>query len=109
MPPAARFPFLLLIAVQIVDVAIHVATDQIEPLRIASNIVISAAALVWSTFPPLRQPWVIWGAGVVYLALNMLFLGRFGLINPATESLRIPLFVFVAASVALLSWVSRAR
>ena len=98
-----------LIALQMLDVAVHVATGQVEPLRLLSNLVIGAGASAWVFVPALRGPTLLWASGAVYLGLNGLFLAREGLVNPTTEALRIPLFAFVLLSLLLLAWLRRAR
>ena len=50
---------------------------------------------------------ILLGASGVYLAMNILFLVQFGLVNPNTGGLRVPLFVFVFGSLALAAWQLR--
>ena len=95
-----------LIAVQITDLALHLATGQIEPLRIASNALIGGWALVL-----LRQKppcWIGMTAVLAYLALNAIFLMQHGLYNPNQGGeLRIPLFVMVGVSALISFFVLR--
>ena len=52
---------IIIAAIQVVDVTVHILSDQVEPLRIAANIAVIAWALVsalnlsknkpWSTYP----------------------------------------------------------
>ncbi len=102
-------PLGLLIAVQMFDIAVHIATGQVEPLRIASNIVIVAGAFAAMRLAPGAARSAVWIGGLGYLALNLVFLAVFGLTNPATETVRVPLFVFVAVSLALLWWFNGRR
>ena len=37
---------IIIAAIQVVDVAVHILSDQVEPLRIAANIAVIAWALV---------------------------------------------------------------
>lgn len=97
-------PLALLVALQAIDIAVHVATGQIEVLRILSNLVIVAGVgLAGRMQAPV---WALCGA-LGYLGLNALFLVLFGLINPTTDSLRVPLFGFLALSLMLAAWVYR--
>ncbi|MEX3016412.1 hypothetical protein [Gymnodinialimonas hymeniacidonis] len=98
-------PLGLLIVWQILDVAVHVAAQQAEPIRIASNAVLTAGALsaVLPTLSPSR--FAIPLAVVVYLMLHVLFLSLNGFVNPTTEAPRLPLFVFVLGSLGLSQWL----
>ena len=99
-------PLALLIVFQIIDIAVHVATGQIEPLRITSNAVITLGVFS-AIFVPTRASLIILSSGLAYLALNVVFLLHEGLINPNNGSLRIPLFVFVIGSLLLAAWLHR--
>lgn len=101
-------PLGLLGAWQLLDVAVHVATGQVEPLRIASNVIILVGAFAAARLAPPQADRMLFAAGGIYVALNVLFVAQYGLINPATDALRIPLIGFVLASLVLLTW-QRAR
>jgi len=88
------------------DLLVHFAADQIEPLRISSNVIVTFAAL-WAVTGAAHSRIVVALAGTLYVALNALFLVQSGLINPATNAMRIPLFGFVGASLLLVSWLER--
>ncbi|MEO0591883.1 MAG: hypothetical protein AAFZ11_15180 [Pseudomonadota bacterium] len=96
-------PLILQLVLQALDIAVHAATDQIEPLRVASNAVLGLAALVAARSGRFARPLLV-GASVAYLALNIWFLFQFGLVNPNTGGVRYPLFVFVFGSLALAAW-----
>lgn len=96
---------ILLLGWQALDIAVHVATGQVEMQRIAGSVVISAGALIF--FFSSRDFLVL--SGAVYLALNVAFLAQHGLVNPASGALRVPLFVFVLVSLGLLYWLHRQR
>ena len=102
----ALVPLTLLIGLQVVDLILHAATGGIEPIRAASNVVVvfGAAASVFAKRHS-RRSLII--AALLYFALNLAFLLQHGLTNPATASLRIPLFGFVIGSLVLTSWVRR--
>ncbi len=95
-----------LIGLQGLDILLHVAAGQLEPIRLASNAVICIGAAAF-VFASTSSRLAIYVAGLVYLALNAAFLFQNGLINPATNGLRLPLFGFVAVSLFLLSWLAR--
>ena len=89
--------------VQLLDIALHIATNQVEPLRVTSNLVI----LGWLAFAGFRQApsfgstpalFVVLG----YLGLNILFLPREGFTNPNQGGgIRYPLFCLVGLTVIL--------
>lgn len=81
----------------------HVATDQFEPIRVVSNIIVAAGAVTILFVPRLARPLGL-AAGLSYLLLNVVFLAQHGMTNPTTEALRLPLFVFVALTLVLLAW-----
>ncbi|MDX5384466.1 MAG: hypothetical protein LPJ92_15645 [Rhodobacterales bacterium] len=104
---ALRGLVITLIAIQLFDVAIHVGTDQVEPVRILSNAVVGLWA-VWCLFSRAAAKAGI-AAILVYLGLNGWFLAMHGLRNPDQgDALRITLFVLVGASTAIALWL-RAR
>lgn len=91
--------------VQLFDIAIHAATDQIELLRVASNVVI----LLWlalMAFGKIRGYARQTGFASlgVYLLLNALFLAQAGFTNPAQGgAVRWMLFLLVILTLALAS------
>ena len=98
--------FGLLIVLQGTDVALHIATDQFEPIRIIASaaLCIVGAVIVWR--PTVRSVGAVLG-GLIYSSLNFFFLLENGVINPNTDALRIPLFVFIVGSIALLVLLAR--
>ena len=100
------YPTLLGVAIaliQLFDIAIHAATDQLEPLRVASNAVI-LLWLVLMAFGILRGYARQTGIASVglYLLLNALFLAQAGFTNPAQGgAVRWMLILLVALTVAL--------
>lgn len=108
-----RFVAFLIVLVQILDIVVHVGTNQIEPLRIAASIIVMVAvALVVSGQLADRIRQVTFGSVGICLVLNGIFLalaiaesvelGLEPLINPVTQAPRTILFVFVGLTVALL-------
>lgn len=105
-PTNASVALGLVIAVQVIDVAVHVAVDQLEPVRVLSNTLLTGAATLAHVFPTRRAAWLAAGSAV-YLALNLWFLADEGLVNPVTDRLRLPLFGFVGISLGLVAWQAR--
>lgn len=72
----------LVIAVAVVnlgDAVLHVAIDQVEPLRIAGNVVVLAVAVALLAIDATRLPIVPLLAGAVSLALNVVFIATWGI------------------------------
>lgn len=66
-------------AVNLGDIVLHVAIDQVEPLRIAGNVVVIAAALGMLASETLRTPIVPILAALANLVLNLVFIVSFGI------------------------------
>lgn len=100
-----------IVLVQVFDIAVHVGTNQIEPIRIASNLVV----LVWTAAVMAgrintRFALTAGGTILVYLAFNILFLLREGLTNPNQGgALRVTLFVLVGVTVGLSTLLASRR
>ena len=92
-----------IILIQLFDIIIHVSTDQVEPIRITSNIII----IVWIIIALIgllkeRFRGISIAAIVTYFVLNAIFLAQNGLTNPEQGgALRITLFVLVLLTVTL--------
>jgi hypothetical protein len=65
--------------VNVGDIVLHVAIDQVEPLRIAGNIVVIVAALGMLAVGALRIPVVPILAGLLSLVLNLIFIVTSGI------------------------------
>jgi hypothetical protein len=93
----------LLVVLQLFDIVIHAATDQLETIRVASNVII----LVWlvavaSGRIHARSVQAAAGAIGAYLGLNILFLALEGVTNPNQDgALRVTLFALVFLTVVL--------
>jgi hypothetical protein len=89
--------------VQLSDLLLHAASNQLEPLRVTSNLVI----LLWLAIAASgRLNTRLQLAALVsigaYLLLNLVFLAREGLTNPAQGgALRVALFGLMFFTVAL--------
>lgn len=82
MPPRTRLTLVLaglLVALNVFDIVVHVATDQVEPLRIAGNVVVLVASLALLFVASARRAWVPAVAGGVSLALNAVFIALNGI------------------------------
>ena len=94
---------IVIVLIQLFDIIIHVSTDQAEPIRIASNIVIIgwiiAALIGW-----LKERIRTISIAVIgtYFVLNAIFLAQNGLTNPEQGgALRTMLFLLVLLTVTL--------
>ncbi len=105
-PTRALLPLALVIGLQCVDVLVHVATGQVEPIRIAASVVVTIAGLA-AVFALSRPILTLVASGLIYAVFNALFFAGSGLINPETDSLRVPLFGFVVLTLILLVWLGQ--
>lgn len=101
---------ILISLIQVFDIVIHVATNQIEPLRITSNIVI----MLWLgtiVLGKLRnwQRQLAVSAMSVYLLLNLIFLSMEGLVNSESGEFRTILFILVGLTIVLSIGVTAVR
>ena len=98
---------LAIVGIQLFDIVIHIVTDQIELMRIASNVIIMtwvSALLLGRSSAHSRL--VSYGALIMYAILNTLFVAMYGVTNPAQDgALRIVLFVLVFFTIALSVWM----
>ena len=69
---------IIIAAIQVVDVAVHILSDQVEPLRIAANIAVIAWALVSALNLSKKQSMVNLS---VFIVLNLVFLLQNGIAN----------------------------
>jgi len=94
---------IVIVLIQLFDIIIHVSTDQAEPIRIASNVVI----IVWiiATLAGWLKEYfrnISVAAIGIYLILNFVFLAQNGLTNPEQGgALRTTLFLLVFLTVTL--------
>ncbi len=87
---------------QLFDIAIHAATDQLEFLRVLSNVIIllwlAVTALEWRNAKGVLAAISAVGA---YFILNLIFLAREGLTNPEQGGgVRVMLLLLVFLTVA---------
>lgn len=79
MPPLLRVLLVATAVLNAADAVLHVATDQVEPLRIAGNLVVIAGVLGMLAVPRLRRPLVPIVVGAVSLVLNVVFIAMSGI------------------------------
>ena len=89
------------------DVVLHVAIDQVEPLRVTGNAVVVVAALGMPMVAALRAPAVPITAAAVNLVLNTVFIAVFG-IGPLGAVL-IALTTVLLAAIAIVIRPSASR
>jgi hypothetical protein len=75
----ARILIVVVALVNVGDIALHVAIDQVEPLRIAGNVVVIVAALGMLWLDALRSAVVPIVAALVNLGLNVVFIVTSGI------------------------------
>ncbi len=68
-----------LVVINVFDVALHVAIDQVEPLRVAGNAVLLLASIALLALAGWRRSWVPFAAAAVNLALNLVFIALVGI------------------------------
>lgn len=88
-----------LVGVQLIDAVVHLATGQVEVIRLIASAVIVIAAVVANAVPVGRRSVMAIGAAI-YLALNVVFLVDAGAVNSVTGAPRIAMIVFVVLSLA---------
>ncbi len=91
-----------IIFIQLFDIAIHVATNQVEPIRISSNIIIMAwlSIIVSGQFSKWFWQMALSAVGV-YCVLNGIFLALEGVVNSENGQLRIMLFILLTLTIGL--------
>ena len=111
MKPTATILSIAIVLVQIFDIAIHAATDQLEPLRVTSNVVVFVWLVLTASGKISAYVRQIDVASVgVYLLLNALFLSQAGLMNPAQGgAVRWMLLVLVTLTLTLALWLTYTR
>lgn len=98
--------------VQVFDIFIHVVTNQVEPVRVTSNIIV----LLWLTMVFILSAFnanflkMSIGSIFAYLGLNSIFLILEGVTNAEQGGeLRVTLFVLVLLTVALSTLLTYLR
>ena len=95
-----------IVLIQLFDIIIHVATNQVEPIRIAASVIISAwiGLVFWNklgkSFAVISQ-----AAMTIYIILNVIFINTAGVTNPTNDSPRLTLFAIVTLTTILATWL----
>lgn len=96
-----RFILILILLLQVLDVLLHLAINQMEPLRLTAIAILAAGALVGALVAGGAAGILMIAAALCYGLMNVIFLMQNGLSNPSNDVLRVPLFAFVLASLLL--------
>lgn len=100
-----------LVLVQIFDVVIHAATNQLEPIRVTGNVIILFWLIVVGSgrFKTNFRP-ISFGSIGAYLVLNLIFLAREGVTNPAQDNEpRVVLFLLLALTLILSAILTKVQ
>ena len=85
----------LLILWNLIDIAVHIAVDMVEPLRVSGNIIgIAAAVIVLLGLAKPFAPHILGGAAAVVIILNVL--------HASEQGYAIPMLVFIGVALFLL-------
>ena len=91
-----------LVLIQAVDVVIHLNGGMLETLRISASVMLVVGAWMILASPNGARS-VAAANGFAFLLLNGVFVAVHGITNPQTGNLRLPMMVFVVASLASLA------
>jgi hypothetical protein len=109
--PTVVLPWVVVLGLlQVFDVVVHAATDQIEPLRVVANVLIAgwAGVAVVRRAPAGRL--AVPAALGAYLLLNAVFVALEGVTNPDQGgAVRWMLFALIAATTVAVLGLSAAR
>lgn len=96
----------VLAVLSVFDLVLHVAIDQVEPLRVSGNVVVLIAALALLSVPSARRAWFPAAAGAVSLGLNLVFITLDG-IGPLGALLVVASTALCAAVAVILAGIDR--
>lgn len=92
-----------LISIQVLDILTHVLTNQFEMIRVISNFCVIGWVLLQFTSFHRRVFNLLTSVTLsIYIILNALFIFENGLINLTTQSVRLPLILFVSLTLLLM-------
>ena len=94
--------------IQLTDIIIHAASNQLEIIRVSSNLIILLWLMVFMlNWYKTKFPQISISSIGLYVILNFIFLAREGLTNPEQGgSLRITLFLLMFLTVTLSALMS---
>jgi hypothetical protein len=99
----------VVVLLQVFDVVVHAATDQIEPLRVAANLLIAGSAVVAAVRSAAGGLAVPAALGA-YLMLNAVFVALAGAANPYQGgAVRWMLFALIATTTVAALGLAVAR
>jgi hypothetical protein len=109
--PAVVLPWVVVLGLlQVFDVVVHAATDQIEPLRVVANVLIAGWAVVAAVRRGPAGRLAVPAALGAYLLLNAGFVALEGVTNPDQgDAVRWMLFALIAATTVAVLGLSAAR
>ena len=96
-----------LILIQLFDIIIHIATNQVEPIRITSNVVIIVwVVALWMGWLTAQIRNSVFVAAGIYLLLNLIFLAQNGLTNSEQgDAPRTVLFLLLIVTMVLSGFI----
>ena len=100
MRPLLRILLVATAVLNAADAVLHVAIDQVEPLRIAGNLVVIAGIMGMLAIPSLRRPLVPLVVGAVSLVFNVVFIATSGI--GALGAVLVAVTTLLHAALALL-------
>ena len=110
VPPAVLAWAAVLGLVQGFDVGVHLASGQLEPLRVAASLLIVGWAVVAVVRRDAARGLAVQAALGAYLLLNAVFVALEGPTNPAQDgAVRWMLFVLVVATTVAVLGFATAR
>jgi hypothetical protein len=100
----------VVVLLQVFDVVVHAATDQIEPLRVAANVLIAGSAVVAVVRSAAAGGLAVPAALGAYLMLNAVFVALAGAANPYQGgAVRWMLFALIATTTVAALGLAVAR
>lgn len=110
-PPASAIVLTwVVVLLQVFDVVVHAATDQIEPLRVAANVLIAGSAIVAMVSSAAARGRAFPAALGAYLLLNAVFVALAGATNPHQGgAVRWMLFALIATTTVAALGLAAAR
>jgi hypothetical protein len=90
--------FIFIALIQVFNVSIHIAMNQIEPIRILASAVVLIGLIATRLTAQKRSVWILGLSGVIYLSLNAIFIVEDGVLNPVSGEPRVLLMAIALAT-----------
>lgn len=74
-----QWVLIFVVLINIIDIAIHIGADRVEPYRITANLAIIVAALWVVLYRPTQSQLIGWGGLAAYLILNFISIALAGI------------------------------